>query len=162
MSERAFEAMAERVGALLRDRKMKLVTAESCTGGWLSEVITSIPGSSNWFERGYVTYSDEAKMELLGVRAETLERSGAVSQEAACQMAEGALDNSHAQISVAVTGVAGPEGGTPDKPLGTVWLAWAARRQPTRAAELHFPGDREAIRRQAVMTALQGLADMLE
>ncbi len=123
MSQDACGVMAEQVGKLLVAHNMMLVTAESCTGGGLSQAITSIPGSSEWFERGYVTYSNEAKQELLDVRAETLARYGTVSEEVVSEMAEGALRHSRAHISVAVTGIAGPEGGVPDKPVGTVWLA---------------------------------------
>jgi len=162
LSQDACGVMAERVGKLLVAHNMMLVIAESCTGGGLSQAITSIPGSSEWFERGYVTYSNEAKQELLDVRAETLERGGAVSEEVVSEMAEGALRHSRAHISAAVTGIAGPEGGVPDKPVGTVWLAWAVHDGQTRAARLQFSGDRPAIRRQAVMAALQGLSDMLE
>ncbi len=162
MSQDACGVMAARVGKLLVTHNMMLVTAESCTGGGLSQAITSIPGSSEWFERGYVTYSNEAKQELSDVGAETLERYGAVSEEVVSEMAEGALRHSRAHISVAVTGIAGPEGGVPDKPVGTVWLAWAVHDGQTRAARLQFSGDRGAIRRQAVMAALQGLSDMLE
>lgn len=155
------EALAKRLGDLLEQRKLKLVTAESCTGGWLAQVITSIPGSSRWFERGFVTYSNESKQELLGVKGETLTRCGAVSEEAAREMAEGALKYSHAQVAVAITGIAGPEGGTPEKPVGTVWLAWAGNGQPTHGALRRFAGDRTTIRWEAVKAALKGLLERL-
>jgi nicotinamide-nucleotide amidase len=154
--------LATLVGARLEERRCKLVTAESCTGGWVAEAMTSIPGSSAWFERGYVTYSDESKTELLGVRAETLARHGAVSEEAAREMAAGALERSRAQIAVAVTGVAGPTGGTKEKPVGTVCFAWAQRTRTPGSTTRQFGGDRASVRRQSVITALQGLLQQLE
>jgi len=162
MNDILINEMAERAGRLLMNRKMFLVTAESCTGGGLAEIITRIPGSSHWFERGMVTYSNESKQELLGVDAESLNRYGAVSAEVAQAMAEGALANSHAHISVAITGIAGPEGGTPDKPVGTVYIAWAGRGMTSRAIQTIFQGDRIHIRQQACLMALQGLIDIVE
>lgn len=153
--------LAARVGKVLEEKALVLATAESCTGGWVSQVITSVPGSSQWFDRGFVTYSFPAKREMLGVRAETLDRYGAVSDAVVREMAEGALVHSNAQVSVAVSGVAGPGGGTPQKPVGTVWLAWSAREQATRSRCTHFAGDREMIRQQAVMAALQGVIDLI-
>ncbi len=138
-------------------RGQRLATAESCTGGGLAEVVTSIPGSSAWFERGFVTYSNDAKSEMLGVSAETLRRFGAVSEQCAREMAEGALRHSRADIGVAITGIAGPEGGSADKPVGTVWIAWAGRDRPTVVVLKNFGGDRRAIRAQAVEAALEGL-----
>lgn len=138
-----------------------LATAESCTGGWLGKKITDVDGASHWFERGFITYSNQAKQELLGVSHETLERFGAVSEQTAREMAEGALSNSPAQVSVAITGIAGPEGGNDEKPVGTVWLAWSPQGSPTRCELMQFSGDREAIRHQAVVAALQGLLDIL-
>ena len=137
-------------------------TAESCTGGALSEIITRIPGSSHWFERGFVTYSNAAKQELLRVPTETLDRCGAVSEETALAMAEGALANSHAHVSVAITGIAGPEGGTPEKPVGTVCIAWAGRNIPPRSVSTLFQGERLQVRQQACLMALQGLIDITE
>ncbi len=156
------EALAQRLGERLIERRERLATAESCTGGWLAEVLTSIPGSSAWFERGFVTYSNEAKSEMLGVDPRTLARFGAVSEQTVCEMAEGALRHSHAELAIAITGIAGPEGGSVDKPVGTVWIAWANPDQPTVAALRHFEGDRRAIRAQAVQAALLGLLSGLK
>ena len=145
------------VGAACHQRRLLLATAESCTGGWVAQVITHTAGSSAWFERGFVTYSNEAKVEMLGVRPETLERFGAVSQETAAEMAVGALNNSNALISLAITGIAGPTGGSPGKPVGTVSFAWCRVDETASAETAVFAGDREAIRRQAVIHALRGL-----
>jgi len=149
--------LAARVGARLKDRGVKLTAAESCTGGWVAQAVTSVSGSSDWFERGFVTYSNEAKREMLGVRAETLDRFGAVSEETAREMALGALAASRAQVAVAITGVAGPTGGTPAKPVGMVCLAWASKESGVDTVTKHFPGDREAVRRQSVVCALEGV-----
>jgi nicotinamide-nucleotide amidase len=138
-----------------------LATAESCTGGWIAEVVTAIAGSSQWFERGFVTYSNDAKRELLGVQAATLAHYGAVSEATVREMAEGALARSRAQVAVAVSGVAGPGGGRLDRPVGTVCLGWAAAGAATRTLSMQFAGDREAVRRQAVAAALQGILDLL-
>jgi nicotinamide-nucleotide amidase len=150
-------ALAARLGARLKRRRLKLATAESCTGGWIAQALTSVAGSSAWFERGFVTYSNEAKKEMLGVRGATLARHGAVSEATARAMAAGALLRSRAQVSVAVTGVAGPTGGTKDKPVGMVCFAWARKRSAPASATLHFRGGRESVRRQSVIAALQGL-----
>ena len=162
MAESVIDELSERLGNLLLERELKLVTAESCTGGGLAEIITRIPGSSNWFERGFVTYSNEAKQELLGVPFNTIEQFGAVSEETAVAMAEGALDNSHADISVSITGIAGPDGGSADKPVGSVCFAWSQRDMETHATRTVFKGDRMQIRLQACMMALQGLIDRIE
>ena len=162
MNDTVVNEMAERAGRLLMDRRMFLVTAESCTGGGLAEIITRIPGSSHWFERGFVTYSNDSKQELLRVHPETLARCGAVSEETVLAMAEGALANSHAHISVAITGIAGPEGGTPEKPVGTVCIAWAGKELPPRVVRTVFQGDRLQVRQQACLLALQGLLDIVE
>lgn len=138
----------------------KLVTAESCTGGGLAEILTCIPGSSAWFERGFVTYSNEAKMELLQVNQHTLEQWGAVSEETATEMVSGAIANSHAQYGVSITGIAGPGGGTEEKPVGTVCLAWQHQSGEVKIARVRFDGDRLQIREQACLLALQGLLDM--
>jgi nicotinamide-nucleotide amidase len=155
-------ALSEQVGSALQRRGAMLATAESCTGGWIAQAITSVAGSSDWFERGFVTYSDLAKQQMLGVRSETLAQHGAVSEQAVCEMAAGALRSSEAQIAVAVSGIAGPSGGTPEKPVGTVWFAWVADWAGTRARVGHFAGDRDAVRRQAVGMALQGVLELLE
>jgi nicotinamide-nucleotide amidase len=155
-------ALAQSLGSKLRERGALLVTAESCTGGWAAQVVTAIAGSSAWFERGFVTYSNEAKVELLGVRRETLERHGAVSEETAREMALGALARSRGTLALAVTGIAGPGGGSPDKPVGTVCFAWARRGATARSETRRFAGDREAVRRQSVERALPGALEHLD
>lgn len=152
--------LAGRLGELLGGEGRRLVTAESCTGGWIAQCVTSIPGSSRWFERGFVTYSNESKQELLGVPAEVIATHGAVSAETVAAMAGGALAHSRADCAVAVSGIAGPEGGTPDKPVGTVWLAWQLKGAAPVTRRFRFEGDREAVRRHAVMAALEGLIDV--
>lgn len=155
-------AAADLLGHELKRAGCWLATAESCTGGWLGAVLTAVPGSSAWYERGFITYSNAAKRELLGVKTELLARYGAVSEPTARAMAEGALAASQADVAVAITGIAGPSGGTPEKPVGTVCLAWAVRRQPTLSRVERFHGDREAVRRQAVRAALDGLRSVAE
>jgi nicotinamide-nucleotide amidase len=150
-------ALARRVGECLRQRGWALATAESCTGGWVAEVLTGISGSSDWFDCGWVTYSNAAKQELLGVTPATLHQHGAVSEETARAMVAGALARSRAQVALAVTGIAGPGGGTPEKPVGTVCFAWIRSDGETRSATAHFAGDREQVRRQSVIFALEGL-----
>jgi nicotinamide-nucleotide amidase len=150
--------LAARAGHKLRAAERHIVAAESCTGGWLAKALTDVPGSSEWFECGYVTYSNAAKMRDLGVAGGTLERFGAVSEQAVREMAEGALRVSAAQVALAVSGIAGPGGGTADKPVGTVWFCAAARHGPATdiIAELqHFDGDRATVRRRAVQHALR-------
>jgi nicotinamide-nucleotide amidase len=147
------------LGAACRQRRLSVATAESCTGGWAAQVITHTAGSSDWFERGFVTYANAAKVEMLGVRPATLEKHGAVSPETAGEMAAGALKNSNALISLAITGIAGPTGGSPDKPVGTVCFAWCARGETPSCERRLFGGDREAIRRQSVVHALLGLIE---
>ena len=151
------QALAGTTGARLREARLTLVTAESCTGGWIAKVVTDIAGSSEWFDCGLATYSYEAKQALLGVRPETLEAQGAVSRETVLEMVSGALVHSGAGVAVAVTGIAGPGGGTTDKPVGTVWIAWKRRGGYPRAEIFHFDGDRDAVRRQTVAAALHGL-----
>lgn len=154
-------ALAGRVGEKLKAAGALLVTAESCTGGWVAQAVTSVPGSSDWFERGFVCYSNASKAELLGVSPETLERHGAVSEETAREMAQGALRRGRGTLAVAVTGVAGPAGGTPGKPVGTVCLAWAGEHG-MRSETRHFAGDRESVRHQSVERALQGVLEALD
>lgn len=139
-----------------------LVSAESCTGGWVGQTVTAVSGSSAWYERGYITYSNTAKCEMLGVQQATLDQYGAVSPQTAQEMAIGALNRSHAQISVAITGIAGPDGGTAAKPVGMVCFAWAAQDGLVQQETHYFSGDREAVRRQAVATALQGILRILD
>jgi nicotinamide-nucleotide amidase len=155
------EQRARSVAELLLARGQTMVTAESCTGGWIAKVLTDVAGSSAWFECGVVAYSYEAKEALLGVRPQTLERTGAVSQETVIEMVSGALARYGAGVAVAVTGVAGPSGGTPDKPVGTVWIAWKRRGGYARAELFHFDGDRDAVRRQTVRAALDGVQRIL-
>ena len=162
MSSEMLTTLATLVGAKLKARGMMLATAESCTGGWVAQAVTAIAGSSEWFERGFVTYSDAAKQEMLGVSARTLAAHGAVSEQTAREMAAGALAHSHAQVAVAITGIAGPTGGSPEKPVGMVCFAWAARDGVPYAETRHFQGDRESVRRQAVIAALQGILKLLE
>jgi nicotinamide-nucleotide amidase len=160
--DRALQALAQDLGDNLRAARHRLVTAESCTGGWIAKAVTDVAGSSDWFDCGLAAYSYEAKQALLGVRPETLERFGAVSRETVIEMVSGALVTSGATLAVAVTGIAGPGGGTHDKPVGTVWLAWKRRGGYPKAEVFHFDGDREAVRRQTVLAALQGLGTLLD
>jgi nicotinamide-nucleotide amidase len=153
--------LAEEVGSALKKRRLMLATAESCTGGWISEAVTMVPGSSDWFERGFVTYTYISKREMLGVKESTLEKHGAVAEEIVREMAEGALARSHAQIAVAVSGIAGPSGGTPEKPVGTICLAWAAKGGAVHSETKHYSGDRESVRRQSVERALEGVLELL-
>ncbi len=149
-------ALANEVGSLLKAQGMQLTTAESCTGGWLSKVITDVPGSSQWFDRGFVTYTNMSKREMLGVSPEILVRYGAVSEETVREMVKGALKRSHAKVSVGISGIAGPGGATIYKPVGTVCLAWNVGGV-IKSITQHFEGDREQVRAQAVRDALQGL-----
>jgi nicotinamide-nucleotide amidase len=150
-------ALAQRLGRVLAERRWTAATAESCTGGLVAGAITDVAGSSAWFDRGFVTYSNDAKCEMLGVRAETLAVHGAVSEATAREMAAGALARSAADIAVAVTGIAGPAGGSPGKPVGLVCFAWARRGGPVDALTAHFTGDRAAVRSATVAAALDGL-----
>lgn len=154
--------LSVRVGEALKGRGLVLTTAESCTGGWVAQIITSVPGSSAWFERGFVTYSNAAKQDLLGVSADTIARHGAVSEAVVREMAEGALAASGAQVAVSISGIAGPEGGSPEKPVGTVCLGWAVQGHPTTCRTTHFAGDREMVRQQSVMACLHGILDVLD
>ena len=162
MTESTDSLLAELVARAMTLRGGMLVTAESCTGGGLAWLLTSIPGSSAWFERGFITYSNDSKQELLGIPADLLLRYGAVSEQTAAAMASGAIANSHAAVSVAITGIAGPDGGTEEKPVGTVCLAWSIRNGATRTTQVVLAGDRMKIRQQAILMALQGLLDLLE
>ncbi|HEX5314118.1 MAG TPA: nicotinamide-nucleotide amidohydrolase family protein [Gammaproteobacteria bacterium] len=157
--DRELAALAKWVGRSLQARHRRMAAAESCTGGWIAKVITDVPASSNWLDRAFVTYSNAAKVAMLGVSEATLEARGAVSRETACEMAAGALAASEADVACAVTGIAGPDGGSVEKPVGTVWFAWAERGREPRSALEHFAGDREAVRRAAVARALRGLLD---
>lgn len=155
-------SLSGHLGDALKARALVLCTAESCTGGWISQAVTMVPGSSKWFDRGFVTYTNEAKQDMLGVAAETLKKHGAVSEPVVVEMARGALSRSRAQLAVAVSGVAGPTGGSARKPVGTVCLAWMRAGADPMVQTLHFPGDRDRVRRQTVVAALEGLVRMIE
>lgn len=157
--DRDLVELSEALGQICLARGLVVATAESCTGGWVAQVITHIPGSSAWFERGFVTYANAAKTDMLGVRSITIETHGAVSIETAGEMAAGALRNSNATISLAITGIAGPTGGSPEKPVGTVCFGWCVKDRVPSCERRLFAGDREAIRRQAVIHALSGLIE---
>ncbi len=159
-SDAELAGLAATLGERLRQNHDHLVTAESCTGGWIAKAVTDIAGSSEWFDCGMAAYSYEAKQALLGVRPQTLEQYGAVSRETAIEMVSGALVNSGASVAVAVTGIAGPGGGSADKPVGTVWIGWKRRGGYARAEVFHFDGDRDAVRRQTVAAALAGLGSL--
>ncbi len=148
-------SLAEKLGSCLRQRAWQLALAESCTGGGVAQAVTDVPGSSIWFDRGFVTYSNAAKVEMLDVRQSTLDDYGAVSQPTALEMAAGALRHSHAELAMAVTGIAGPEGGGTEKPVGTVFIAWQQRGKPADCVEKHFAGDRPAVRQQVIEFCLQ-------
>jgi nicotinamide-nucleotide amidase len=149
--------LVRRIATALAAKSARIAVAESCTGGWIAKSLTDLPGSSAWFGYGFVTYSDVAKQEVLGVSAETLAGQGAVSEDVAEQMATGARLVSAAEIAVAVTGIAGPDGGSPDKPVGTVCFAWAGPGVQLISNSRRFQGDRESIRRQSVIAALEGV-----
>jgi nicotinamide-nucleotide amidase len=162
-SDAELQRLATKVGALLIDGERRLVTAESCTGGWIAKVLTDVPGSSNWFLGSVVAYSNTLKQSLLGVLHATLTAHGAVSEATAHEMAVGALETLGGHVAIAVTGIAGPDGAQPGKPVGTVWFAWAWRTDgeiETRVALETFAGDREAVRRQTVARALQELLQL--
>ena len=160
ISEVELKRLAARVGRHLLKERRHVATAESCTGGWIAKALTDIAGSSDWFVEGFVTYSNESKIRQLGVPSTVLQKKGAVSEATVRAMAAGALRRSKAQVAVAVTGIAGPGGAVPGKPVGTVWLAWASRRNGAvrvATALRRFRGDRETVRRKAVRAALLGL-----
>lgn len=150
-----------KVGQRLAQCGWMLVTAESCTGGWLGQAVTAVAGSSAWYERGFITYSNVSKCEMLAVQQVTLDQFGAVSAQTAQEMVMGALNRSHAQIGVSITGIAGPDGGTAMKPVGTVCFAWAVKDSLVRQETRFFKGDRGAIRQLSVATALQGILHLL-
>jgi len=156
------DTLAAQVGAALKAQGMMLATAESCTGGGVAQAVTDIAGSSEWFERGFVTYTNQAKVEMLGVRQSTLDAYGAVSEMTVREMVAGAISHSHAHIALAVSGIAGPGGGTQDKPVGTVWFAWAFRHGEVVAHRYQLTGDRASVRSQSVQLALQGVLNLLK
>ncbi|KXS32444.1 MAG: CinA domain protein [Candidatus Gallionella acididurans] len=155
------DILAAQVGELLKSHGLMLATAESCTGGGVAQAITGVAGSSAWFERGFITYSNLAKQQMLGVRENTLRQYGAVSEMTVREMVAGALQHSAAQVALAVSGIAGPGGGTPDKPVGTVWFAWGIRQGEIFAQCCQLDGDRAEVRIQAVQIALRGVVDLL-
>lgn len=156
------EQLSARLGEALQSRDLMLTTAESCTGGGVAQAVTEVAGSSGWFERGFVTYSNQAKQEMLEVALQTLIDYGAVSEETVIEMAKGALHNSHAQVSLAVSGIAGPGGGSEEKPVGLVCFAWAEVEGEPVSLSRRFDGDRASVRSQAVACALQGVLDLID
>lgn len=157
MNDREMMQLSQQLGEALRQQGATVTTAESCTGGWVAKAITDTAGSSAWFERGFVTYSNEAKEQLIGVDGATLEAYGAVSEPVVKQMAQGALNAAAASWAVAISGIAGPDGGSEEKPVGTVWFGIASDKGEVQSHLQHFSGDREAVRRQATIFALQTL-----
>ena len=157
ISDASLNNLTADLAAMLLSKQIKLVSAESCTGGWLAKCCTDLAGSSRWFERGFITYSNDAKQLQLAVSHDSLAYYGAVSQQVAEEMALGALHYSLADISVAITGIAGPDGGSVDKPVGTVWIAWATKNAKVSSQRFQFDGDRDAVRRQAVFSAMTGI-----
>ena len=155
------DVLAAQVGGMLKAHGLKLATAESCTGGGVAQAITDVAGSSAWFERGFITYSNLAKQQMLAVSEATLKQHGAVSEVTVREMVAGALANSAAQVALAVSGIAGPEGGTPDKPVGTVWFAWGLKHGATYVQRHQIGGGRAEVRAQSVHIALQGVIDLL-
>jgi nicotinamide-nucleotide amidase len=155
------DILAAHVGGALKSHGLMLVTAESCTGGGVAQAVTDVAGSSAWFDRGFITYSNLSKQQMLGVNERTLKQHGAVSEATVREMVDGALRNSLAQVALAVSGIAGPDGGTPDKPVGTVWFAWGIKHGAMLAQVHHLAGNRSEIRSKAVHIALQGVQDML-
>ncbi len=162
MTDEKLYALAAGVGQALKAKGMMMAAAESCTGGWIAQAVTAVPGSSAWFERGFVTYTYISKREMLGVKAETLEAHGAVSEQTVREMTAGALERSHAQVAVSVSGTAGPSGGTPQKPVGTVCFGWGMKSGAVQTVIQCFAGDREAVRRQAVAFALERVLQVVQ
>ncbi|OGS77019.1 MAG: damage-inducible protein CinA [Gallionellales bacterium GWA2_55_18] len=155
------DILAAQVGGALKSHGLMLATAESCTGGGVAQAITDVAGSSAWFERGFITYSNLAKQQMLGVSEAALIQHGAVSEAVVREMVAGALANSAAQVALAVSGIAGPDGGTPDKPVGTVWFAWGLKHGAAHAQRHQINGNRAEVRAQSVHIALQGVIDLL-
>lgn len=161
VSEEELHQLATELGDKLCARGWMLATAESCTGGWVGQLLTSLPGSSQWYERGFITYANAAKIEMLGVPADVIDEHGAVSEQTASAMAAGALTHSHAQATLAISGIAGPAGGTPKKPVGLVCYGWALADGTLMSSTCRLDGDREEIRSRAVAAAMRGLIDLL-
>jgi len=160
-SEQELRDLAEQLGECLKTKGLKLASAESCTGGWLAKIITDIPGSSAWFTGSVVSYSNEAKQSLLGVNADTLAEFGAVSGDTVLEMSDGLFARTNADVAVSVSGIAGPDGGSEDKPVGLVWLSWGKRDKSVFANPFNFDGDREDVRKQSIKQALNNLLDLL-
>ena len=160
-SEQELRDLAEQLGECMKAKGMKLASAESCTGGWLAKIITDIPGSSAWFTGSVVSYSNEAKQSLLGVNESTLNEFGAVSGETVLEMSDGLFSHTDADVAVSVSGIAGPDGGTEEKPVGLVWLSWGKRDKSVFANPFNFDGDREEVRKQSIKQALNCLLDLL-
>ena len=161
MTDSKHTVLVKQLAELLIKNNKMLAVAESCTGGWIAKLLTDLAGSSSWFDRGFVTYSNQAKQEMLGVLTKTLENDGAVSQETVIEMASGVLKNSQADYSLSVSGIAGPEGGTDDKPVGLVWFAWASHNAEVLTEQKIFNGDRNTVREQAALFALNGLIKLI-
>jgi nicotinamide-nucleotide amidase len=161
VSDEELHQLASELGDKLMARGWMLATAESCTGGWVGQLVTTLPGSSHWYERGFITYANTAKIEMLGVPADTIETYGAVSEETARAMAAGALAHSHAQAALAISGIAGPGGATPQKPVGLVCYSWALADGTLMSSTCRLDGDREEIRSRAVAAALRGLIELI-
>jgi nicotinamide-nucleotide amidase len=161
VSDEELHQLARELGGALQARNWMVATAESCTGGWVGQLLTAIPGSSAWYERGFITYANAAKQEMLGVPADLLETCGAVSEETAGAMATGALAHSHAQASLAISGIAGPGGGTPQKPVGLVCYGWALADGTRMSSTCRLDGDREEIRSRAAAAAMRGLIELM-
>ena len=161
VSEQELRDLAEQLGQCLTAKGLKLASAESCTGGWLAKIITDIPGSSSWFTGSVVSYSNEAKHSLLGVNEITLNEFGAVSGEVVLEMSDGIFSHTDADVAVSVSGIAGPDGGSDDKPVGLVWLSWGKRDKSVFATPFNFNGDREDVRKQSIKQALNCLLDLL-
>jgi nicotinamide-nucleotide amidase len=161
VSDEELHQLAGELGEILRARDWMLATAESCTGGWVGQLVTALPGSSQWYERGFITYANAAKIEMLGVPAATIDEHGAVSEQTASAMAAGALAHSHAQAALAISGIAGPGGGTRQKPVGLVCYGWALADGTVMSSTCRLDGDREEIRSRAVAAALRGLIELI-
>lgn len=160
--EQNIEQAAQRLSQQLQQRGWQVAAAESCTAGWIAKVLTDPPGSTAWFERGFVTYSNEAKVEMLEVSKQTLQRYGAVSEQTVAEMVAGVLRHSPADLAVAVSGIAGPSGGSAEKPVGLVWFGWQGRGGLCHYESRQFDGDREAVRAQTVLVALEGLSELCQ
>ena len=160
-TEESNRALAKQLGECLQEKGVKLATAESCSGGWVAKTVTDLPGSSAWFESSIVCYSNESKHDLLGVSAKTIEEFGAVSGDTVLEMVDGLFERTAADVVVSISGIAGPDGGSDDKPVGTVWLCWGKRDKTSLAHEYHFEGDREAVRLQTVEAALLAVMDVM-